>query len=84
MNIEKSQLEILTKVKTAGPLTYNELEELCQLASSNKGLFAKNLRFLIRKGLVKILKIRSTTHYTISSKGMEYIKSLKTRKEKNQ
>jgi len=77
MNIEKSQLEILTKVKTAGPLTYNELEELCQLASLNKGLFAKNLRFLIRKGLVKILKIRSTTHYAISTEGLALIKNPK-------
>jgi len=77
MNIENSQLEILTKVKTAGPLTYNELEELCQLASSNKGLFAKNLRFLIRKGLVKITKIRSTTHYAISIEGSALIKNPK-------
>jgi hypothetical protein len=83
--MEKPKLEILTKVKSAGPLTYNELEELCQITSlKDRGLFAENLRFLIRKKVVKISKIRSTNHYTLSSKGMEYIKSLKTRKEKNQ
>ena len=85
MNVEKIQLEILAKVKSAGPLTYNELEELCQLTSLKKrGIFAKNLRFLIRKGLVKILKIRSTIHYTVSSKGLTYYrKSLETKGVEN-
>jgi len=78
MNMEKPKLEILTKAKSVGPLTYNELEELCKITSTkNRGLFAKNLRFLIRKGLVKITKIRSTTHYAISIEGSALIKNPK-------
>ena len=83
--MEKLRLDILKQIKSAGPVTYNELENICKITSlKDRGLFAENLRFLIRKKVVKISKIRSTNHYTLSSKGMEYIKSLKTRKEKNQ
>jgi hypothetical protein len=57
---------------------------MCQITSLNRGLFAKNLRFLIRKWLVKISRIRSTTHYIISPKGLTLIKkSLKTDSGRN-
>lgn len=73
--MEKLRLDILKQIKSAGPVTYNELENICKITSlKDRGTFAKNLRSLIRNELVKISKIRSTTHYVISTKGLNLIK----------
>lgn len=81
----KPQFEILRQINSTGPLTYNELEKVLKItALKDRGIFAKNLRFLIRKNLVTLSKIRFTTHYLISAKGILYYeKFLRFEGEKN-